>query len=249
MKLWLCLPLLILLASNLRAAEDKVDGFTARIYKNNHREKMPYRLFIPPGYDKSRKYPLIIWLHGAGGAGDDNLLQISGDQISGTRLWTKPENQMRHPAFVLVPQSAGGWASSNGTQVSTEERLVIEILNSLKSEFSIDSKRVYIAGQSNGGFGTWDMISKRPELFAAAIPLCGGGNPILASNLIFMPIWAFHGDQDDVIPVTQTRQMIAAIKNLGGVPRYTEYKGVDHDVWTPAFKEPGLVDWLFAQHR
>jgi predicted peptidase len=249
MKSFVLIPLLILFIVMPGTAEDKVDGFVARIYKNSRREKMPYRLFIPASYDKSKKYPLIIWLHGAGGAGDDNLLQISGDQIPGTRLWTKPENQMRHPAFVLVPQSTGGWASTSGTQLSDEERLVVEILNGLKSEFSIDSKRIYVAGQSNGGFGTWDMISKRPELFAAAIPLCGGGNPILASNLIFMPIWAFHGDQDNVIPVAETRNMIAAIKKLGGVPRYTEYKGVDHDVWTPAFKEPGLVDWLFAQHK
>ena len=243
------IPLLLLFASLSSAADDKVDGFVARIYKNNRRERMPYRLFTPPGYDKSKKYPIVIWLHGAGGAGDDNLMQISGDQIPGTRLWTKAENQARYPAFVLVPQSPGGWASVNGTQLSDEERLVVEILGGLKKEFSIDSKRVYIAGQSNGGFGTWDMISKKPEVFAAAIPLCGGGNPILASNLVFMPIWAFHGDKDDVIPVAESRNMIAAIKKLGGVPRYTEYKGVGHEVWERAFKEPGLVDWLFAQHK
>lgn len=252
MKPLVFIPLVILFAALLGAAsmtEDKIDGFVPRIYKNSRRETMPYRLFIPASYDKTKKYPVVIWLHGAGGAGDDNLLQISGDQIPGTRLWTKAENQARHPAFVLVPQSTGGWASTSGTQLSDEERLVVEILNGLKSEFSIDSKRIYVAGQSNGGFGTWDMISKRPELFAAAIPLCGGGNPILASNLIFMPIWAFHGDKDDVIPVEESRQMIAAIKKLGGIPRYTEYKGADHDVWTPAFKEPALVDWLFAQHK
>ena len=162
MKSFVFIPLLILFAVMPGTAEDKIDGFVGRIYKNNRREKMPYRLFIPPSYDKSKKYPLIIWLHGAGGAGDDNLLQISGDQIPGTRLWTKPENQMRHPAFVLVPQSTGGWASTSGTQLSGEEQLVVEILNGLKSEFSIDSKRIYISGQSNGGFGTWDMISKRP---------------------------------------------------------------------------------------
>jgi len=249
MKQFVFVTLFILIAIMPGIAQDKVDGFVARIYKNNRREKMPYRLFIPPSYDKNKRYPLVIWLHGAGGAGDDNLLQISGDQIPGTRLWTKPENQQRHPAFVLVPQSTGGWASGSGTQLSDEERLVVEILNGLKTEFSIDPKRVYISGQSNGGFGTWDMISKHPELFAAAIPLCGGGNPALASNLVFMPIWAFHGEKDDVIPVAETRSMIAAIKRLGGVPRYTEYKGVDHDVWTPTFKEAGLVDWLFAQHK
>jgi len=249
MRLLFFFPFLALLALPLAGADDKVDGFDARIYKNNRREQMPYRLFIPSGYDKSKKYPVVIWLHGAGGAGNDNLLNISGDQVPGTRLWTKPENQSRHPAFVLVPQSTGGWASSSVTQLSDEERLVIEILNKIKSEFSIDGKRIYLAGQSNGGFGTWDMISKRPELFAAAIPLCGGGNPNLASNLVFMPIWAFHGDQDMTIPVAESRNMIAAIKKLGGNPRYTEFKGIDHDIWVPAFKEPGLVEWLFAQHN
>ncbi len=249
MRLFFFIPLLALLAPPLAGADDKVDGFEARTYKNNRHEQMPYRLFIPAGYDKSKKYPVVIWLHGAGGAGNDNLLNISGDQVPGTRLWTKPENQSRHPAFVLVPQSTGGWASSSVTQLSDEERLVIEILNKIKSEFSIDGKRIYLAGQSNGGFGTWDMISKRSELFAAAIPLCGGGNPALASNLVFMPIWAFHGDMDMTIPVAESRNMIAAIKKLGGNPRYTEFKGIDHDIWVPTFKEPGLVEWLFAQHN
>lgn len=249
MKPFVLIPLLVLFAALPLASQDKLDGFVARTFKNSRREKMPYRLFIPSGYDKNKKYPIIIWLHGAGGAGNDNLLQITGDQIPGTRVWTKPENQARHPAFVLVPQSEGGWASINGTQLSTEERLVVEILDGLKKEFNIDGKRVYVAGQSNGGFGTWDMISKRPELFAAGIPLCGGGNPALAQNLVFMPIWAFHGDKDDVIPVEESRNMIAAIKRLGGVPRYTEYKGVDHDVWDLAFIEPGIVEWLFAQHN
>jgi predicted peptidase len=230
-------------------SQDKVDGFTARVYKNNRREKMPYRLFIPANYDKAKKYPVIIWLHGAGGAGDDNLKQISEDQVAGTRLWTKPEIQSKHPAFVLVPQSIGGWASVSTLELSDEERLVLEILNSLKSEFNLDMKRIYLTGQSNGGFGTWDMISKRPDVFAAAIPLCGGGNPLFAASLVSMPIWAFHGDQDSVIPVSETRNMVAAIKKLGGMPRYTEYKGVDHDIWTRTFKEPGLADWLFVQHK
>ena len=249
MKRFAFIPILVLLTVMPGTAEDKVDGFVPRVHQNNRREKMPYRLFVPTPYDKSKKYPLVIWLHGAGGAGSDNLNQISGDQIPGTRIWTKPENQMRYPAFVLVPQSSGGWASSSATQLSDEERLVIEILNALKSEFSIDTKRVYLSGQSNGGFGTWDLISKRPELFAAAIPLCGGGNTALAASLVSMPIWAFHGEKDDVIPVEETRKMIAAIKKLGGTPRYTEYKGVNHEIWTPTFKEAGLVEWLFAQHK
>jgi len=248
-KQFVFMTLSVALIAMTGTAQDKVDGFVPRVFKNQRQETMPYRLFVPASYNKAGKYPLIIWLHGAGGAGTDNLLQISGDQIPGTRLWTNSENQLRHPAFVLVPQSTGGWASSSVTQLSDEERLVVEILTAVKAEFSIDAKRVYVSGQSNGGFGTWDMVSKRPDLFAAAIPLCGGGNPALAPALVSMPIWAFHGEKDDVIPVAETRSMIAAIKRLGGTPRFTEYKGVDHNVWTRTFKEAGLVEWLFAQHK
>jgi predicted peptidase len=230
------------------AAQDNVDGFVARLYRNG-REAMPYRLFIPGGYDQRQKYPLIVWLHGAGGAGHDNLRQIAGDQIPGTRTWTKPGNQMKYPAFVLAPQSPGRWSDGSRDALSAPLLLVVGILDSLKSEFSIDPRRLYVAGQSDGGYGIWELITKRSELFAAAIPLCGGGDPARAARIVKMAIWAFHGDADETIPVTASRQMIAAVKKAGGHPRYTEYKGAGHDIWTRAFAEPELTDWLFAQHN
>jgi predicted peptidase len=230
------------------AAQDTIDGFTARSY-NNGREKMPYRLFVPPGYNPREKYPLVVWLHGAGGAGRDNVRQISGDQIPGTRTWTSPDRQAAHPAFVLAPQSPGGWADLDHNTLGAPLVLVVGILDSLTSTFSIDSGRLYVAGQSDGGYGVWDLITKRPERFAAAIALCGGGDPARAARAAAMPIWAFHGDADEVIPVTASRQMIAALTRAGGHPRYTEYHGMGHDIWTRAFAEPGLVDWLFAQHK
>jgi len=225
----------------LGAAQDTIDGFVARSYRKD-RETMPYRLFIPNGYETQKKYPLIVWLHGGGGAGRDNRRQIMGDQIPGTRTWTKPAIQVRYPAFVLVPQSQG-W------RVNDPLVLVLGILDFLSSEFSIDPHRIYVAGQSDGAYGVWDLITRRPERFAAAILVCGGGNPALAARVAKMPIWAFHGDADPVIPVTESRQMVAALKESGGSPRYTEYKGVGHDIWTRAFAEPGLVDWLFTQHN
>jgi predicted peptidase len=209
---------------------------------------MPYRLFAPTGLNPAERYPLVIWLHGAGGAGDDNRKQIEGDQVAGTRTWTKRENQAKHPAFVVVPQAPGAWGPEEG-EPSKEALLALEIIQALKTEFPIDAGRIYLTGQSNGGFGVWNLISERPELFAAAIPLCGGGDPKFASKLTRMPIWAFHGEKDDVIPVSYSRDMIAAIRKAGGMPKYTEYKNAGHDVWTPAFKEPGLVEWLFAQHK
>ena len=218
-------------------AQKPVDGFQARTYKT-----MPYRIFVPGGYDKTRQYPLVLWLHGAGSVGNDNFKQISEASLRGTHTWTTAQVQAKYPAFVLAPQSRNGsW--------TTELPLVLELLDSIKNEFSIDTTRIYIAGQSMGGYGTWDFITTMPNLFAAAIPLCGGGDPARANLIARIPIWAFHGEADPTVPVTESRNMIEAIKKAGGSPRYTEYRGVGHEVWLKAFQEKGLVDWLFAQHK
>jgi predicted peptidase len=228
---------MILLTLLALFAQKPVDGFQARTYKT-----MPYRIFVPPNYDSTQKYPLIIWLHGSGSVGRDNFKQISGASLRGTHTWTAPQVQAKYPSFVLAPQSArGSWVADFGT--------VIELLKSVEGEFNIDTTRVYIAGQSLGGFGTWHFITARPDLFAAAIPLCGGGDTGRAERIASIPIWAFHGADDPTVPVTQSRQMIAAIRQAGGNPRYTEYKGVRHEVWFKAFQEQGLVEWLFSQHK
>jgi len=228
---------MILLALFAMFAQKPVDGFQARTYKT-----MPYRIFVPAGYDKSQKYPLIIWLHGSGSVGRDNLKQISGASLRGTHTWIAPQVQAKHPSFVLAPQSAqGSWITDFDT--------VIELLKSVEEEFSIDTSRIYVAGQSLGGYGTWHFITTRPDLFAAAVPLCGGGEPKRAAALANIPIWAFHGASDHTVPVEKSREMIDAIRRAGGNPRYTEYKGVDHEVWLKAFQEKDLVEWLFAQRK
>ena len=112
------------------ASEDDIDGFTARIYRNASGETMPYRLFIPPDYDNQKPYPLVLWLHGAGGAGTDNIAQISEDQIPGTRVWT--QTQTKHPAFVLVPQNPGNWVE-RPDELSPKMRLVLGMLDSVKA--------------------------------------------------------------------------------------------------------------------
>ena len=102
---------------------------------------------------------------------------------------------------------------------------------------------------SQGGYGTWDLIARRSELFAAAIAVCGGGDPAQAEKLVSLPIWAFHGAEDRLVPVERSRDMIAAIRKAGGRPVYTEYEGVGHDSWTPTYKNNAVLDWLFAQRR
>src|SRR5207244_12933439 len=135
----------------------------------------------------------------------------------------------RVPTFVLIPQSPTNWISDCVESLSPEMLLVLEILDAVRVEFKIDPSRIYVAGQSDGGVGTWNVITQRPDLFAAAIPLCGGGDPSRASRVTKLPLWAFHGRRDEIIPVTESRKMIAAIRRAGGHPRYTEYGRVGHD--------------------
>jgi predicted peptidase len=236
---------------------DPADGFIARTYPSQSGSDMPYRLFIPPSYDKSQRYPLILWLHGTGGRGFDNLSQIQGDQIPGTHIWTTSENQAIHPAFVVAPQTQSSW-DSTGTrlvhketddQLTPELKQVIAILESLQTEFSIDPQRLYVAGQSLGGYGAWNLITKKANMFAAAIILCGGGKPELAQNAKDVPIWSFQGGADGPNILESNRGMVAALKQAGGNPRYTEYPGMGHEIWDRVFKEPELMEWLFAQHK
>jgi predicted peptidase len=128
-------------------------------------------------------------------------------------------------------------------------RLALEVLEHVKKTYSIDAERVYVAGQSVGGFAAWNLVAEYPQLFAAAIPVCGGGDETKASRLVATPIWAFHGERDEAVSVERTRNMIEAIRKAGGHPRYTEYKGMDHVIWERVFSEPELLPWVFAQKR
>src|SRR5207244_7702516 len=119
----------------------------------------------------------------------------------------------------------------------------------LQKEFSIDPKRLYITGLSMGGYGTWDLISRHPELFAAAAPICGGGDEDQAEKIAKLPIWIFHGAKDQAVPVERSRNMVTALKKAGGEPKYTEYPDVGHDSWVRAYKDPELFAWLFAQKK
>ena len=230
------------------AAEDEV--FAPFIYRNPKNQTMPYRLFSPPNYDRRRQYPMVLWLCGSAGRGDNNLNQISIGNVIGTHVWTTADNQSKHPCFVVAPQCPQNesW-SDESAKPSAPLMLALELLSELRQKLRIDSSRLYVTGQSMGGFGTWTAITAHPQLFAAAIPLCGGGDVNQAAKLKQIPIWAFHGAKDQAVPVERSREMIAAIRKAGGQPKYTEYPDQDHAVWEKAFNEPDLLPWVFAQKR
>lgn len=242
------------------AFEKKSDGletkFEARTYKRDW--TMPYRLFRPAA--ASGKVPLVIYLHGSGGLGDDNLKQMGLGNIFGTRVWALPENQKRFPCFILVPQTDRGWIRYDPDLFAKGEakmiaglgegnRMALEIVDALRHEFAIDDRRIYVTGQSMGGAGVWNMTAHRQKFFAAAAPICGSESLDDAALSADTPLWAFHGDADKSVPVATSRDRIAALRKAGARPFYTEYAGVDHNSWQWAYTEPALAEWIFAQRR
>jgi predicted peptidase len=233
------------------ADEQMVAGrFAARMYKNARGETMPYRIFVPANYDRSHKYPLVLWLHGFNGRGNDNMRQITAGNALGSQVWTRAENQQRFPSFVVAPQSPDGvWANTEKQEKADALQLALEIVDAVRNEFNIDTQRIYVMGQSMGGSGTWDALARRPELFAAALVLCGLNDPAMAARIASIPVWVFHGEADQTVPVTASRSMVEALRAAGAQPKYTEYPGVGHEVWEKAFAEPGVVEWVMGQKR
>ncbi len=216
--------------------------------------RLPYRLRLPSNFDsKKGPYPLLIFLHGAGERGTDNRAQL----VHGKPLMEQAAD--RYGCLVVAPQcppeklwAGHHWSDENlslTAQPSGPMRLLMKLIDQMETDYPIDSDRVYIMGLSMGGFGTWDAIQRYPERFAAAAPICGGGDPALVERIKNTPIWAFHGEIDSVVPVSRSRRMVDGLKKLGGKIRYSEYPGVYHGSWNNAFAEPELLDWMTGQKR
>jgi predicted peptidase len=238
----------------------EVSDFQARSHKISATKTMVYRLFIPKNYQASTRYPLVLSLHGAGERGNDNAAQLKHDV---SKMWADDSIQTKHPGFVLAPQCPINdkwvdvdWALGSYDQskvpISDEMQGVIAILDSLGREFSLDSNRIYVTGISMGGYGTFDIVTRYPNRFAAAYPVCGAGDPRKAASIAMLPLWAVHAADDPTVPVAGSRDMINALKSAGGQPKFTEYPTslrIGHSAWVPAAKEPGLVAWLYSQVR
>jgi predicted peptidase len=238
-------------AKQLRTFEQRETILSPHVFKNTKGESQLYRLFIPQNYDRNKKYPLVLYLHGGGGSGTDNRKQIDGGNGYLVDLFTSGETQSQYPSFVVAPQSPAqeGWIKEDRISPTRQLRLVHELIDELRRNYSIDGGRVYVAGQSMGGFGTFAIISEYPNAFAAGVPLCGGGDRSKVALLLKTPIWAFHGAKDESVAVESSRTIVAAIKDAGGQVKYTEYADTDHIIWPRVVKETELLPWLFAQRN
>jgi len=217
---------------------------------------LPYRLWVPRDYVQAKRYPLLIVLHGVGERGTDNVAQLA----NGVLAFCAPALQKRKPAFVVYPQCppsarwveapwADGRYSVEKTPQSKPLTALMELVDSLQAEFTLDPKRLLVSGLSMGGQGTWDLIARLPERFAGAMPVCGSGDPEQAARMKRVPIWAFHGARDEVVPVAGSRLMVEALKQAGGRVRYTEYPAVGHAAWDRAYADRKAVDWLLSQKQ
>lgn len=196
-----------------------------------------YGLYVPPGYDDARAWPLVVFLHGRGEAGTDGRAQTTVGL--GPALRRHPE---RWPCVVVFPQKPAdrhGWTEY--------EPRILATIAATRAELRIDPDRITLTGVSMGGFGAWMLAPRHRDLFAAIAPVCGGGDPADAPDLATLPIWAFHGTADPIVPVRHTLRMVEAVRETGGDPRLTLYPGVAHNSWDAAYAEPELPAWLLEQ--
>ncbi len=222
---------------------------------------LPYQVMFPDNYDANKEYPLVVMLHGAGERGSDNQAQLTHGKEFLTGHFLSD-----YPAIVIVPQCPADNYWSNVSRHLIDDKMtltfgrsdqptlamstLIQLIQDWLSSGKVDLSRVYVGGLSMGGMGTFELLWRMPNVFAAAFPICGGADisklPIYAKHTA---VWIFHGDEDSVVPVQNSRTIYSRLKELGCDVEYTEYKGVNHGSWVNAFQEKELVPWLFKHKK
>ena len=214
-----------------------------------------YRCAEPEKTVPGRKYPLVVLFHGAGERGTNNTAQL--------RWGAEPVlSYMREKGiegYFIAGQVPFGqqwvntpWSNTSHRMDATPSEsmaLALALVDKTIAECPVDTSRIYATGISMGGYGTWDAVQRRPELFAAAMPICGGGDSHLAWKIRNVPIWAWHGDKDGAVPCSRSRDMVAALWAVDGNIRYTEVPGCGHDVWKPAYASQEALAWFFGQKK
>ena len=238
----------------------------ADLYKKevfiNKSDTILYRILFPKNFSTVKQYPIVLFLHGAGERGNDNVKQL----VHGSSLFTNKKNKKNFPAIVVFPQCPENDYCSRASIDRSEKpikieflynlaptksmALVMDLIENLASKRYVINNQIYVMGLSMGGMGTFEILHRMPETFAAAIPICGAGNPkFVKSYAKTIPIWLFHGAKDDVVNPVLSLNMASAILEAGGHPRVTIFENASHNSWDPAFAEPELLKWLFSKEK
>jgi predicted peptidase len=230
--------------------------FSREKYISPTSDTLLYRLLYPD-YNPSRKYPLVVFLHGSGERGNDNDAQLKW----GVMNFATDQMMSHYPAFVIAPQcpendwwsnfreDTVAWKMHLNPSPTKSMELVIGLIRQMTRNFAVDTNRIYITGLSMGGQGTFDAITRWPDLFAAAVPVCGGGDISRVKQFAHLPIWMFHGAEDLGVMTTYSTDMLDALLKAGANPGCTIYPEVGHFSWFAAYTDPLMIAWLFRQHR
>jgi predicted peptidase len=228
----------------------------------SEKDTLPYRLLLPENYDATKKYPLILFLHGSGERGNDNEAQLA----HGSKLFLKDSIRKNYPAIVVFPQCPVNSFWSN-VDIKTNEKgerdlkfqtggkltvamdLLQQLVKNIIKDYRVQKKQIYVGGLSMGGMGTFEIVSRNPKLFAAAFPICGGADSATASKIKRVSWWVFHGAKDDVISPKYSQQIVDALKKVNAHVKFTLYPQANHNSWDSAFAEPGLFPWLFSNKK
>ena len=230
--------------------------FTAEKFLNSKGDTLSYRL-LRPEKTSQQKYPLVIFLHGSGERGNDNEKQLKWGVLN----FATDQMLIAHPAFVIAPQCPDKQTWSNldrqkgfsnmklNPQPAKPMEMLIELIHQFIQKFPVDTTRIYITGLSMGGFGTYDALERYPNIFAAAVPVCGGGDTSKVITFARIPIWIFHGAEDKTVSPICSKDMAEALVKAGARPGITFYPGVGHASWLGAYTDQTMMEWLFNQHK
>lgn len=255
------LALITLLFISFSGLAQNLSAYEKHLFIQNS-DTLPYRLLLPENYDAGKKYPLILFLHGSGERGNDNELQL----VHGAKFFLKDDVRKKFPAIIVFPQCPlnSFWSNLNFKADSAGKRifnfqstaapslgmkLANELLLQVIKKYPVNKKKVYVGGLSMGGMGTFEIAARNPKLFAAAFPICGGGDPATAKNIRKIKWWVFHGAKDDVVPPSFSATMVNALRKAHANVKFSLYPNANHNSWDAAFAEPELLNWLFAQHK
>ncbi|WP_339662460.1 prolyl oligopeptidase family serine peptidase [uncultured Polaribacter sp.] len=249
--------IVLLSVSNLLVAQHQ-ESYSKEFFISQS-DTLSYRIMMPEDFDATKQYPVVLFLHGAGQRGTDNEVQL----VNGGNLFASEKNRKDFKAIVIFPQCREDsyWSNAKidrstmpfGIEFPVDEKptkslnLVMQFIEKLSAEPYVDKHKIYVGGLSMGGMGTFEIVSRKPTLFAAAFTICGGGNPettkTYAKNT---PFWIFHGANDNVVDPKLSLKMVNAILENGGKPNFTLYSKDNHNSWDSAFSEPNLLPWLFS---
>ena len=259
MKKILYLAILSLLTVQLAFAQDKL-GFSKEMYVSGT-DTLLYRMLVPENFDPAKKYPVLLFLHGAGERGNDNEAQL----MHGSKLFLRSDLRSSFPAIIIFPQCPKNdfWANVKfGDGINTDRfgfqkggkpgkamALVMKLVSDLKSKSYTADNQFYVGGLSMGGMGTFELLRRKPKTFAAAFAICGGDEVENVRKYKKIPIWVFHGGKDTTVPIQKSEIVVNELKRLGANVKFTVYPEAGHNSWDPAFAEPDFLPWLFSYKK